>query len=286
MSALKRVFGIEGEGAIVKRRLKLLPKAGPVILAAIALTMLSGCATRPSPNVLKPVHLNEALHSEVTSERVSVLAATNRSADAILGGFGSAWSETLTYEQYEFSVPPGRKGTVISYPTSRPDPERQFAVTGRKQLPKDAFVQEAIRSVQSDGTIGIFVHGYNYSYQEALFRTAQIAADAKIPGAPILFSWPSAAAVAGYVADRDAALSSRSELGSLVTSLSASGKVKRIILFGHSMGGFLVMETVRQLKLQHRDDVISKLAVVVRCLNEAQTSPRGRVATGDMGGHS
>lgn len=262
MSALKRVFGLEGEGAIVKRRLKLLPKAGPVILAAIALTMLSGCATRPSPDVLKPVHLNEALHSEVTSGRVSVLAATNRSADAIRGGFGSAWSETLTYEQYEFSVPPGRKGTVISYPTSRLDPERQFAVTGREQLPKDAFVQEAIRSVQSDGTLGIFVHGYNYSYQEALFRTAQIAADAKIPGAP-LFSWPSTAAVAGYVADRDAALSSRSELGSLVTSLSASGKVKRIILFGHSMGGFLVMETVRQLKLQHRDDVIGKLAVVL-----------------------
>nr|WP_245436811.1 alpha/beta fold hydrolase [Rhizobium chutanense] len=225
--------------------------------------MLAGCATRPSPEVLKPVHLSGPVRSETAPDRVSVLAATNRTPDSVSGGFGSAWAEKLTYEEYAFSVPPGRKDTAITYPTAKPDPERQFAVVERKRLPQDAFVQQALASVQADGTIGIFVHGYNYSYQEALYRTAQIAADAKIPGAPILFSWPSAASVAGYVADRDAALSSRSELNSLVTSLSASGKVKRIILFGHSMGGFLVMETVRQLKLQHRDDVVGKLAVVL-----------------------
>ncbi|PDS78518.1 hypothetical protein CO667_12560 [Rhizobium sp. L43] len=240
-----------------------LMKTVPAIIVAIGLATLAGCATRPSPEVLKPVHLSETVHSETAPDRVSVLAVTNRTADSVRGGFGSVWAENPTYEQYEFSVPPGRKDTAITYPSAKPDPERQFAVIGRKPLPKDAFVQEALAFMQPDGTIGVFVHGYNYSYQEALYRTAQIAADAKIPGAPILFSWPSAAAVAGYVGDRDAALSSRSDLDSLVTSLSASGKVKRIILFGHSMGGFLVMETVRQLKLQHRDDVIAKLAVIL-----------------------
>ncbi|RUM20589.1 alpha/beta fold hydrolase [Rhizobium vallis] len=240
-----------------------LLKAVPTVIVVIGLAMPAGCATRPSPEVLKPVHLSEPVRSEAAPDRVSVLAATNRTPDSVRGGFGSTWAENLTYEEYAFSVPPGRKDTAITYPTAKPDPERQYAVVDRKQLPKEAFVQQALASVQSDGTIGIFVHGYNYSYQEALYRTAQIAADAKIPGAPILFSWPSAASVAGYVADRDAALSSRSELNSLVTSLSASGKVKRIVLFGHSMGGFLVMETVRQLKLQHRDDVVGKLAVVL-----------------------
>jgi len=249
-------------------RLKWLPKGAPAMLATIGLAVLAGCATRPSPEVLNPVHLavhrDEAAHADdVAPDRVSVLAATNRTPDSVRGGFGSAWADNLTYEQYAFSVPSGRKNTAITYPSAKPDPERQFAVVERKQLPKDAFVHQALASVQPDGTVGIFVHGYNYSYQEALYRTAQIAADANIPGAPILFSWPSAAAVAGYVADRDAALSSRSDLDALVRSLSASGKVKRIILFGHSMGGFLVMETVRQLKLKHRDDVIAKLAVIL-----------------------
>ncbi|MBX5068069.1 alpha/beta hydrolase [Rhizobium lentis] len=242
---------------------RVLPKATLAVIATIGLAMLAGCATRPSPEVLTPVHLNEPVRSQIAPDKVSVLVATNRTPDSARGGFGRAWAEKLTYEQYAFSVPPGRKDTAITYPTAKPDPERQFAVVERKQLPKDAFVQQALGFVQPDGTIGIFVHGYNYSYQEALYRTAQIAADAKIRGAPILFSWPSAASVAGYVADRDAALSSRSELDSLVTSLSASAKVKRIILFGHSMGGFLVMETVRELKLQHRDAVIGKLAVLL-----------------------
>ncbi|OWV72557.1 hypothetical protein ATY76_06970 [Rhizobium sp. R339] len=246
-----------------KAAARRLPKPATAILVLVGLAMLAGCTTRPSPEVLTPVRLSEAVHSEASPDRVSVLAATNRTPDSVRGGFGSAWAEKLTYEQYTFSVPPGRKDTAITYPTAKPDPERQFAVVERKQLPKDAFVQQALASVQPDGTVGIFVHGYNYSYQEALYRTAQIAADAKIPGAPILFSWPSAASVAGYVADRDAALSSRSELDGLVTSLSASGRVKRIILFGHSMGGFLVMETVRELKLQHRDAVIGKLTVVL-----------------------
>ncbi|MBB5551207.1 hypothetical protein [Rhizobium lentis] len=39
MSALKRAFGFEAEGAIVKRRLKLLPKVGSAMLPAMALTM-------------------------------------------------------------------------------------------------------------------------------------------------------------------------------------------------------------------------------------------------------
>lgn len=275
-------FGLWENGSVAERHSRGFSKATPAglpgiaaaIIVGIAVVMLGGCATRPSPDVLQPVQLNksvslsEQVHAEKAPDRVRVLAATNRSLDSVRGGFGSAWAGTLTYEEYEFSVPPDRKDTAISYPTAKPDPERQFAVIEREQLPKDAFVQQALGSVQADGTIGIFVHGYNYSYQEALFRTAQIAADANIPGAPILFSWPSAAAVAGYVADRDAALASRTELASLVTSLSASGKVKRIVLFGHSMGGFLVMETVRQLKLQHRDDVIGNW----RCCSPPPTS--------------
>jgi esterase/lipase superfamily enzyme len=228
------------------------------IVAAVGMMFLTACATRPSPDVLRPVDLDGG-----SSQPITILAATNREKDVARGGFGSTWAAGMTFEQYMFSVPRNRRDTAITYPTSTPNPDRQFVVTRRNQLSNDGFVREAIRSAQFDGAVGIFVHGYNYSYQEALFRTAQIAADAKMPGAPILFSWPSAAAVAGYIADRDAALSSRSELDSLVKSLSQSRKIKRIILFGHSMGGFLVMEAVRQLKLQHREDVIDKLAVIL-----------------------
>ena len=130
---------------MTEQRLKEFPMGAKAMLVAIGLAMLAGCATRPSPDVLNPVHLpvhlpghlNASLHSdEAAANHVNVLAATNRSPDTARGGFGSAWADNLTYEQYAFSVPPNRKDTAITYPTSRPDPERQFAVIGRKQLAK------------------------------------------------------------------------------------------------------------------------------------------------------
>lgn len=232
----------------------------PVILvAALFFTgTAAGCATRPSAEVLNSLPVKDG-----STEKVAILAATNRSPDEKKIGFDGAWAGKLTYERYAISVPSERKDTSIAYVTSSPDPERQYLVTDREQLSQDAFVRSATQSIGKDGIVGIFVHGYNTSYPEAVFRIAQMGADAKAVGTPILFSWPSAGAVAGYIADRDAAIASRSELDALVRSLSASGKVKRIVLLGHSMGGFLVMEAVRQLKLQGRDDVLRKLMVVL-----------------------
>ena len=37
----------------------------------------------------------------------------------------------------------------------------------------------------------VFVHGFNTTFEAALFRTAQIAYDLKFDGAPFLYSWPS-----------------------------------------------------------------------------------------------
>ncbi len=229
-----------------------------LIVAMLCMGTVAGCATRPSGEVLMPHAVQKA-----SGEKITILTATNRSPDEKKTGFGGVWAGRLTLERYVVSVPPQRKDTSIAYPGASPDPKRQYLVTSRQQLSQDAFVQAATHNIGPDGIAGIFVHGYNYSYQEALFRTAQIGADAKAPGAPILFSWPSAATVAGYVADRDAALASRSELDALIKLLSDTGKFRRIVLLGHSMGGFLVMEAVRQLKLQGRDDVLDKLTVVL-----------------------
>ncbi|WP_254016398.1 alpha/beta hydrolase, partial [Mesorhizobium escarrei] len=41
----------------------------------------------------------------------------------------------------------------------------------------------------------IFVHGYNNSYADAVFRFAQIVHDSGTDAAPILFTWPSRARV-------------------------------------------------------------------------------------------
>lgn len=103
--------------------------------------------------------------------------------------------------------------------------------------------------------------GYNYSLQEALFRTAQLAADTGGGAVPSLFSWPSDATVAGYIADRDAVTYARDDLAQVLQTLSKLGASRKVVLIGRSLGGWLVMETVRQLRLQRRDDVINRLEI-------------------------
>ncbi|MBW9075610.1 alpha/beta fold hydrolase (plasmid) [Agrobacterium pusense] len=215
---------------------------------------LSGCATRPSERVLQPTQTRTELR------QVTILVATNRTRSG--RGYSDGRGKGLTYEQFQVSIPPNHERSKIEYPDERADPERSMLISARQSLGERAFVEKA--AVPSpEGTVGIFVHGYNYTYQESLYRLGQIAADAPLSGHPVLFSWPSEGRVAGYLADREAALYSRDDLTALLTSVTRASPAKRIVLFGHSVGSFLVMETLRQLRLQGRDDVLDRLMVVL-----------------------
>lgn len=218
----------------------------------------SGCATRPTNEVLQP----SALHS-AKAQQVSILTSTNRQLDVKSGDPLDIRSNSLSFEHYSFSVPNERDANDIEYPKTKPDPQRQFVVTQREALNEASFIEEVNNQTNADGTICVFVHGYNFTYPEALFRTAQLAADATELSAPVLFSWPSTASVAGYVADRDSALASRTELAALLATVSKAPKVKHIVLFAHSMGSMLAVEAVRQLRHQGRADLIGKLQIVL-----------------------
>lgn len=233
----------------------LISRSRPVTVL-LCFALMTGCASRPSEAVLKPIVVASS-----DSKLVNVLTATNRGRSG--AGFDGSWAGSMTYERFQVSVPGRRKDTAIVYTKAgSPDPDKQYFVRDRQELSLKSVVQAAT-SGNPDGTVGIFVHGYNYSYQEALFRTAQVAADIESGSPPILFSWPSAASVAGYVADRDAVLASRTELQELISTLARTDKVKRLVLFGHSMGGFLTMEAVRALQMQGRQDVLDKLVIVL-----------------------
>ena len=101
-------------------------------------------------------------------------------------------------------------------------------------------------------SVGVFVHGYNNKAAEAVCRHAQMARDFGEAGPQITFAWPSAARPLGYVADRDAALRSRRYLDDLLTLLMRRQR-RPVVLIGHSMGGFLVVETLQRMALRGTD---------------------------------
>ncbi len=108
----------------------------------------------------------------------------------------------------------------------------------------------------------VFVHGYNNNFAEGLFRNAQIVHDYDIGSVPIHFSWASAASFTRYLYDRDSAFIARTGLAKtleLVSKTNANG----IVLVGHSMGAVVIMEALRTLSLEKRQDVLKRIKGVL-----------------------
>ena len=120
-----------------------------------------------------------------------------------------------------------------------------------------------LRDIQNQpgDEVAIFVHGYNNTPSEALYRFAQIGHDFEITTPRVLFSWPSAGATTGYIYDRDSVLFSRDPLANLLTQISRTTD-KEVTLMAHSMGSHLTMEVLRQLAITDRRDVLDNLRVV------------------------
>lgn len=243
------------------RECNALNSKSAVIVLLIALSAaLSACTSRPGPEVLETVTV---LPDDAS--RVTIYAVTTRNrVSPASNTFDNGKATASNYAAMTISIPPDHKPSQIEWPKGkRVNPKKDFAVTGQQILSEQDFRQAISPAGKPTKRIGIFVHGYNTNFPEALFRFAQITHDSKLDATPVLFSWPSQGAVAGYVADKESATYSRDYLAALMTEAVAGRGEKDVVVFGHSMGGWLVVEALRQLKLQGRDDVLGKLNVVL-----------------------
>lgn len=221
--------------------------------------LAASCAPRPGPDVLVPTSATAP-----GARIVTVYVATTRARDTPQNNvFGSGRAGQVNYAEFQISVPPGHKAGQIEWPRSAPDPATSFTTVQQRTLDRATFVRSVAQRSRAKADVGVFVHGFNYNFQESLFRLAQMAADADIDGVPILFAWPSEAKVTGYIADKDSVTYSRDALADLLTTLAQQRSSGEITVFAHSMGGWLTMEAVRQLRLTGRNAVLSRLDVIL-----------------------
>jgi len=231
-------------------------------MLVLALAALGGCAARPGPELLAPVPpLAQTTHT------IRLYVATNREPDARSpGNFTNVRSPRLSFARYAVSVPPNHKPSAIELSAARPvDPASSFATLEFLPLSDVAtggFVGaggNATAQGEDGGRVFVFVHGYNTNYAESVLRMAQLVADNPAPGRAILFAWPSDGSLPGYVADKDAVTFSRDHLAQLLTMLADDPRNREITLAAHSMGCWLTMETLRQLRLSGKDAVLERL---------------------------
>jgi esterase/lipase superfamily enzyme len=208
-----------------------------------------GCAGRPAQGVLVPV----AVSAEGTS-RVVVLAATTRQRSKTDAGemFNGLRADEVSYASIGVSIPPDGSRQVgdVQWPASLPgDPSRNFVTVSADHLDKQAFHSAVAATSKQTGRskVLIFVHGFNNRFDDAVYRFAQIVHDAKAPGIPVLFTWPSRGEtrLRAYSYDRESANYSRDALEQLLDSLSAQPSVKEINIVAHSMGNWVTLEALR-----------------------------------------
>jgi esterase/lipase superfamily enzyme len=177
-----------------------------------------------------------------------------------LAAFGSDGSGQLTLGQAVVTVPLiGReRGTI-----PRPDPgdlynepevedaAKHFTLFDVVVMTEKEFTGAVRRRLENAKTFKeqafIFVHGYNVSFDDALYRTGQIAYDLGFDGAPFLYTWPSKGETLGYKRDLDRALASRDQLRKYVDMITHQTSVKEINLIAHSMGSWPLLEVLSQI---------------------------------------
>lgn len=233
--------------------ISVLLRSCPVVLFIAT----SGCAARPGPEVLATV----SSPAPESSRQHRVYAATTRARAAEgTNAYTASRSKQMNYARFDVSVPPDHVAGEIEWPKGALNPQTSFAIVDQRTLDERTFFR-TISAQAAQGDVGVFIHGYNVNFQEALYRLVQMVADANIDGVPVLFSWPSQAAISGYVADKEAVTYSRDDLASLLVRLAARPGSGETVVLAHSMGSWLLMEALRQLKLQGRDDVLARLKV-------------------------
>lgn len=245
------LLAADREGSILDRRKARAGGHGRLrmLLLSAVLCLLAGCSSRPE-GVLRPVGA-----APNAATRVDMLVATTRRPSDDPGQLYSGERGTaISFNSLLVSIPPAhnRKIGEVQWPVRVPaDPEREFAVLGVRKV---ASEQQALgwfrknRNVKRQAVV--FVHGFNTSYADAVFRFAQLICDGGIDAAPILFTWPSRASVFDYLYDKESTTYSRRALEDLILEVARSPDVGEITILSHSMGTWLTMEALRGVAMR------------------------------------
>ena len=226
------------------RRCAVLSRLSSILPLALA-AGLAACASTPQ-GLLEPVAAVPG------TDRVNMLAATTRAPSPNPGVlFSGDRGEGVSFSNIVVSIPRDREVGTIQLPRSLPgNPATDFVVTSQTPLPKSKLVDWFRSTSGRSKRVFVFVHGFNTTFDRAVFRFAQLAHDADADAAPVLFSWPSRGYLVDYSRDFDNASYSRSDLADLLRVAAASPSVREIVILAHSMGSWPAAEAVRQIGLR------------------------------------
>ena len=213
--------------------------------------LLNADAMQPTPTTLVDI-------------MVSTLRAPDNDPQVL---FSANRSKALSFAEVTVSVPNDRRPGSLNFPGRSVDLATDFAAVRIARMNNQSdFVGRINQQLETrpggDKRVFVFVHGYNVNFAAGVFRHAQLMKDYNVPGVAVHFSWPSADSVGMYLYDRDSAEFAREGLIKTL-DLVRKSNATQIVLLGHSMGGFLVMEALRTASLRGDTGLLRSLEATI-----------------------
>ncbi len=225
-----------------------------MILAAV---MLAACAPRGT--------FTAAPADWGTASGEAIFVGTTRAAGE--GGFTRDRADAPSFLRYDILIPSDRAPGEVNWPprTRKPDPDKDFLTLAETRFAEPKAFRTAMGTAmdlrgQTDAVV--YVHGFNNTMAEGVYRVAQMHHDLKVPGVAVHYAWPSRGSALGYVYDRDSALFGRQGFEDLLDEVAGAG-AQEIVIVAHSMGAALTMETLRQMALRDGSTALDKVSGVI-----------------------
>lgn len=209
----------------IRNEAKVLDKSAKELNSEVTEPLLESTRSIDNENVVVDVHY-----------------ATNRKPSCEVEKFSNRKDSKLNYGVARVSIPKNHhKSGLIERPsifnfTFRENKNKHFVLDSGKTLEEVELFEELKHTSNGKGLM-IFVHGYNVSFKNAVFKSAQLKYDLNYEWPVLLFSWPSHENLRSYLSDQNRARQSAPKLRYVLEKISELG-IDEVIVIGHSMGTF------------------------------------------------
>jgi esterase/lipase superfamily enzyme len=241
------------------------PKAAAPPPSAAAPDPVGSGAPPPEPSAAAPPPTDEAKPEAGEWDVVPVYYGTDRAQkpNEKRLDYGSERGRRLELGRALVTVPKIHKVPSIERPWTirvfnitlyeeAEDPNRHFTMDEIKSLSEEEFLalvhERLAQSARYKDHAFIFVHGYNTSFDYAIYRTAQIAYDLKFDGAAFAYSWPSGGGLASYTYDRESSGQAEPYLKDFMELVISKTGAKSVSIIAHSMGNQPTLQVLRDLR--------------------------------------
>jgi esterase/lipase superfamily enzyme len=230
--------------------------------------------TLPAPPGPPPVLPSTAWEGDKTHAIISVFYATDRSratsTDQLVSYGGNREpNESLHLGRFDVSIPKAAHETgQLERPSIwslyRENPDKHITIVRRFEQSYETFYGELSKLVADSKRkqIFVFVHGYNVGFEDAVYRTAQLAYDLRFDGAPIVYSWPSVSEYVGYPTDANNAEWTIPHLRWFLEDVATKTQADAVHVIAHSMGNRPVVAALNRIAMESAPSVRSKFGQV------------------------